>query len=705
MAARLAGAGQHSRNNLARTCVLRGIFKSFTTHGINKELEHTARRIITPSSFTIQNKVGLSTAQWGRHPGPLGGRFQPGKLHQRLGVRNCFHPGASALSRDYVGVSTKDVTGREMLRALATYVWPKGNTRVKARVTTALGLLVGAKILNVQVPFIFKDAVNYLNEHTGDLLALSDPASTVATTAFSLMIAYGIARTGAAGFNELRNAVFAKVAQDSIRKIAKNVFLHLHNLDLNFHLSRQTGALSKAIDRGSRGINFVMSALVFNVVPTIFEVSLVAGILAYKCGWEFAGVTVGCIGAYAAFTLGITQWRTKFRVDMNKAENEAGNRAIDSLINYETVKYFNNEQFEADQYDKYLKKYELASLKTSTSLALLNWGQNAIFSMGLSAMMILATREIIAGNLTVGDLVMVNGLLFQLSLPLNFLGSVYREVRQALIDMQTMFTLLQQAPTITNAENARQLQVSPHQAAITFNNVHFEYNAGFPIFKDLSFTVPTGKKIAIVGGSGSGKSTIVRLLYRFYEPQKGSITINDQDIALVDVESLRKAIAVVPQDCVLFHDTIEYNLHYGDLTKDVAEVQRVARLTQLHDAISSWAKGYRTQVGERGLKLSGGEKQRVAIARAILKDAPILIFDEATSSLDSITEQGIMDALKCATEGRTSICIAHRLSTVVDADEILVLHEGQLAEQGSHEELLARGGYYTLLWNSQHLVQ
>nr|XP_053647022.1 iron-sulfur clusters transporter ABCB7, mitochondrial-like isoform X3 [Cherax quadricarinatus] len=584
-------------------------------------------------------------------------------------------------------------------------VHSKENPAVKARVMIAVGLLVAAKVVNVQVPFIFKDAINYLNEHTGEVLAITDSPSAVATTAISLMIGYGIARTGAAAFSELRNAVFAKVAQNSIRKIARNVFLHLHSLDLNFHLSRQTGALSKAIDRGSRGINFVMSALVFNVVPTIFEVSLVSGILAYKCGFEFAGVTVLSIATYAAFTLGITQWRTKFRIKMNKAENEAGNKAIDSLINYETVKYFNNEIHEADQYDKYQQKYERASLKTATSLALLNWGQNAIFSIALSAMMVLATKEIIAGHLTVGDLVMVNGLLFQLSLPLNFLGSVYREVRQALIDMQTMFTLMKQPAAITNAPNAVPLTISQEEATITFNNVSFAYTSGNIILDKLSFTVPAGKKIAIVGGSGSGKSTVVRLLYRFYEPNSGSILINNQNIADVNMDSLRRAIAVVPQDCVLFHDTIAYNLHYGDLSKDSSQVQEVAQLAELHDSIITWEKGYDTQVGERGLKLSGGEKQRVAIARAILKNAPILIFDEATSSLDSITEQNIMGALKYATKGRTSICIAHRLSTVIDADEILVLHEGQVAESGTHEHLLAQDGYYTKLWNSQHHVQ
>ncbi|XP_063605060.1 iron-sulfur clusters transporter ABCB7, mitochondrial-like isoform X1 [Penaeus indicus] len=703
MALQLTLLRHFSCRNISRSQVLGLCVRNASTTGVNSIPRYHKRGTGHPLNSNIQNRVALSS-HWAGATGPLTSKVQVWKTHKRLGVRNCFHPGASALSREYVGVSAKEVTGREMLGALASYVWPKGNMAVKGRVLTALSLLIGAKLLNVQVPFIFKDGINYLNEHTGNLLTVADPASAVAATAVSLMIGYGIARTGAAGFNELRNAVFAKVAQNSIRKIAGNVFLHLHSLDLNFHLNRQTGALSKAIDRGSRGINFVMSALVFNIVPTIFEVSLVAGILAYKCGWEFAGVTVASIMAYAAFTLGITQWRTKFRVDMNKAENAAGNRAIDSLINYETVKYFNNEEHEAKEYDKYLKKYEGASLKTATSLALLNWGQNAIFSVALSTMMVLATKEILNGNLTVGDLVMVNGLLFQLSLPLNFLGSVYREVRQALIDMQTMFTLMKQPTTIKNAPDCIPLQVTPQNADITFNNVCFEYNENYPILNDLNFTVPAGKKVAIVGGSGSGKSTVIRLLYRFYEPKAGTITINGQDINSVDLDSLRKSIAVVPQDCVLFHDTIAYNLHYGDLSADPSKVEEVAQLADIHHSIQSWPNGYNTQVGERGLKLSGGEKQRVAIARAILKNAPILVFDEATSSLDSLTEQSIMEALRHATKGRTSICIAHRLSTVMDSDEILVLAEGRLQERGTHQQLLALGGHYTKLWNSQHKV-
>lgn len=458
---------------------------------------------------------------------------------------------------------------------------------------------------------------------------------------------------------------------------------------------------SKTIDRGSRGINFVLTAMVFNVVPTIFELALVSTILGLKCGPSFAAISMGCVGVYAAFTLGITSWRTKFRVYMNKAENEAGNKAIDSLINYETVKYFNNEKYEAERYDSVLKKYEAASLKTQSSLAFLNAGQHAIFSVGLTGIMYLAAQEIAKGNMTVGDLVMVNGLLFQLSIPLGFLGSVYREVRQAVLDMSAMFRLMNLEAAIQNKVDAPYLSIGRDNASIAFQNVTFEYEAGKKIFDDLTFDIPAGKKIAFVGGSGSGKSSMVRLLYRFFEPSTGLISIGNQQINDVDLDSLRKAIAIVPQECVLFNDTIEYNIRYGDLSKDKAAVEQAARMAGLHDSIMTWPKQYDTHVGERGLKLSGGEKQRVAIARAILKDAPILIFDEATSSLDSITEHNILQALVEATKGRTSICIAHRLSTIRDADEIFVLDQGKVCERGSHQQLLEKNGLYAKLWDAQ----
>ncbi|PIO27824.1 hypothetical protein AB205_0128500 [Aquarana catesbeiana] len=415
----------------------------------------------------------------------------------------------------------------------------------------------------------------------------------------------GVARASSALFNELRNAVFGKVAQSSIRRIAKNVFLHLHNLDLGFHLSRQTGALSKAIDRGTRGISFVLSALVFNLGPTMFEVFLVSSILYYKCGAPFALATLGTLGTYTAFTIGVTQWRTKFRIEMNKADNEAGNAAIDSLLNYETVKYFNNEKYEAERYDGYLKIYENSSLKTTSTLAMLNFGQSAIFSVGLTAIMVLASKGILAGNLTIGDLVMVNGLLFQLSMPLNFLGTVYRETRQALIDMNTLFTLLSIDTKIKNKDLAPPIVVTPQTSNITFDDVHFEYLEGQKVLNGVSFEVPAGKKIAIVGGSGSGKSTLIRLLFRFYEPQKGNIYVAGQNIQDVSLESLRKAIGVVPQDAVLFHNTLFYNLMYGNINSSPEEVYEVAKLAGLHDAILRMPHGYNTQVGERGLKLSG----------------------------------------------------------------------------------------------------
>lgn len=440
---------------------------------------------------------------------------------------------------------------------------------------------------------------------------MGTPTQTTAAIITSMLIGYGVARAGAAGFNELRSAVFARVASHSIRKIAVNTFVHLHNLDLNFHLNKQTGALSKTIDRGSRGINFVLSAMVFNIIPTIVELALVSTILGTKCGLAYAGISMGCVGVYAAYTLAVTQWRTKFRIYMNKAENEAGNKAVDSLINYETVKYFNNEHYEAMQYDKVLKNYETASLKTSESLALLNFGQNAIFSVALSAIMLMAANDIAHGSLTVGDLVMVNGLLFQLSIPLGFLGSVYREVRQALLDMRSMFTLLGVESKVQNKENAVPLLVSRDNAQIEFKNVSFKYESGKPIFEDLNFVIPAGKKVGFVGGSGSGKSTMVRLLFRFFEPTNGDIFIAGQNIKEVDMNSLRRSIAIVPQDSVLFHDTIKHNIHYGDLNKSEEEMHKAAAMADLHDSIIRWPNQYNTQVGERGLKLSGGEKQRV----------------------------------------------------------------------------------------------
>ncbi|XP_012545620.2 iron-sulfur clusters transporter ABCB7, mitochondrial isoform X2 [Bombyx mori] len=617
--------------------------------------------------------------------------------------------GASVLSREDISLGdTKPVSTVDMFRGLMEYVWPKDNQAIRNRVTLSLSLLFGAKVMNVTVPFLFKYAVDEVNQvattPAGDaLLGMATVPQALGTTAFSLLVGYGLARATAAGFNELRNAVFARVAQHSIRRLACNVFTHLHNLDLGFHLGRQTGALSKTIDRGSRAINFVLSAMIFNVVPTIFELTLVSTILGVKGGLAFAGLAVGCVGVYAAFTLAITQWRTQFRVRMNRAENQAGNTAIDSLINYETVKYFNNERHELEKYDASLRQYESASLKTAWSLAALNFGQHAIFSAGLSLVMLLAAREIAAGSMTVGDLVMVNGLLFQLSIPLGFLGSVYREVRQALVDMQTMFTLMTVQSRIKEIQKAPPLIVDSRTATIEFRDVNFKYVNGKPIFNNLSFSIPAGAKIGIVGGSGSGKSTMVRLLYRFFEPQSGNIFINGQNIRDVDLVSLRKAIAVVPQDCVLFHDTIFHNLHYGDLSKSREQVYAASRLAELHDAVLTWPKGYETEVGERGLKLSGGEKQRVGIARAILKDAPLLLHDEATSSLDSLTEHAILQALKAATVGKTSICIAHRLSTVADADEILVLERGAISERGSHHQLVANpSSLYYKLWEKQN---
>lgn len=612
-----------------------------------------------------------------------------------LGVRNNSGIAADNIKAD------KELDTAKVLSTLTSQVWPVGKPAIKARVLTALGLLVGSKVLNVQVPFLFKYTIDYLNSTP---LVIADAETALVTTATVLVLGYGAARAGSSLCNELRNAVFARVAQNSVREMAKQTFLHLHSLDLSYHLTRKTGMLSKAVDRGTRGISFFLNAMVFNIVPTIFEVSLVSGILAYNCGLPFTITALTCLAAYATFTLSITQWRTKYRVQMNRADNEAGSVSIDSLINYETVKYFNNEKYEAEKYGKYLTRYQEASLKTTTSLAFLNFGQNFIFSSALTVMMMLASQQIMQGTMTVGDLVMVNGLLFQLSVPLNFLGSVYRDLRQSLIDMQTMFSLMDEKTKIKEIPGAVPLQFSNTcPKDIVFDNVSFQYDGGAQIFNNLSMVVQAGKKTAIVGGSGSGKSTLVRLLYRFMDPDSGTIKIGDQSISDVTLASLRNNVSIIPQDQVLFHNTVFYNINYGNLNATSEEVFEAARTADVHNSIMRMPDGYETRVGERGLKLSGGEKQRVAIARAILKDSPIIIYDEATSSLDSITEMNILRSLRKITEGKTSLFIAHRLSTVVDADEIIVLENGGVSERGSHHELLNNpDSYYSYLWQKQN---
>ncbi|CAD5206864.1 unnamed protein product [Bursaphelenchus okinawaensis] len=649
--------------------------------------------VLSTLRMAVRCKGFLQAAQMARSKLPTNGQ-----------IYRFMHSGP-APGVPITGVEARAPTGREITKRLLAFVWPKNNWSIRRRVVIAMAFLITAKTFNAFVPFLLRDVVNYYNDKAPELLKLNldTGAQTIITTGVALIIAYGVARAGSSLFNELRNAVFAKVAQHSVRNIAKQIFTHLHGLDLSFHLGRQTGALSKAIDRGTRGMSFVMSALVFNIVPTIFEVSLVSGIFYIKCGTDFTMVTAATVATYAAATIGVTLWRTKFRHRMNQADNDASSRAVDSLINYETVKYFTNENFEVARYDHYLRKYEAASLKTSSSLALLNFVQNAIFSTGMIAVMALAARNVANGSMTVGDIVMVNTLLMQLSMPLNFLGSVYREVRQGLQDMQTMFSLLELKSKIIEKPDAEQLITAPGNATVKFEDVVFGYLPNAPILNGLNFEIPTGKKAAIVGGSGSGKSTVVRLLYRLYDTEEGKIKINDEDIRDFTLDSLRKSISVVPQDAVLFHDTLYYNLLYGNTAATKEQVYDVAKMADLHDAILKMPHGYDTMVGERGLKISGGEKQRVAIARAILKDANIIIYDEATSALDALTEEHIMNSLKKAVHGKTSLYIAHRLATIVDADIIYVLENGMVKECGSHSDLLSQpNGKYSELWRSQH---
>ena len=577
----------------------------------------------------------------------------------------------------------------ETIRALLPYLWPAGAPEMRLRVVIALGLLVLAKGTNVVVPIFYKYAVDALTAETGAVVAVP----------VGLLVAYGLTRVMAQAFGEVRDAVFAKVAQRSIRLAGLSAFRHLHRLSLRFHLDRKTGGVSRAIERGTKGIEFVLAFMVFNILPTLLEILLVCGVLWALYGVWFALVTLVTIGGYIAWTLAVTEWRTKFRRTMNENDSEASTKAIDSLLNFETVKYFGNEDHEARRFDVALKGYEQAAVKSRTSLTLLNIGQGAIIAAGLTVVMVMAGRGVAAGVMTIGDFVLVNAYLIQLYMPLNFLGFVYREIKRSLTDMEAMFALLGEAPEIGDAPDAAPVRIDGGR--VEFEDVSFGYDSRRPVLKGVSFTVPAGKTLAIVGPSGAGKSTISRILFRFYDVDAGRVLIDGQDIRQVTQQSLRAAIGMVPQDTVLFNDTIYYNIAYGNPAASPAEVEEAARLARVHDFVMALPDGYQTSVGERGLKLSGGEKQRVAIARTILKEPSILLFDEATSALDSRTEREIQDSMNAVSADRTTLIIAHRLSTVVDADEIVVLDQGRIVERGSHAQLLAARGGYADMWARQ----
>jgi len=579
----------------------------------------------------------------------------------------------------------------QTLVTLAPWLWPKGEPGLRARVVIALGFLVAAKAANVIVPLVYARAVDALSPHEGRAAIVALP--------IALILGYGLLRLSSAAFAELRDAVFVKVQARATRRIALQVFQHMHALSLRYHLDRQTGGLSRIIERGTRGVTFVLDFMLFNIIPTFLEILLVAGILWGMFDISFALVTVGTIIAYIAFTLLFTDWRLRFRREMNATDQEANTKAIDSLLNYETVKYFNNERHEEKRYDASLARYEKAYIRSEVTLNMLNAGQVAVVSVGLTIVMLLAAQGVIAGRMTVGDFVLVNTYLIQLYLPLNFLGFVYREMKQGLTDMEAMFRLMREEREVDDIPGARPLAAGP--GALAFEAVHFGYRPDREILKGISFSVPPGRMLAIVGPTGAGKSTISRLLFRFYDVTSGRILVDGQPINDVTQGSLRAAIGVVPQDTVLFNDTIRYNIAYGRPGASEAEIVEAARLAQVHDFVLRLPDGYQTMVGERGLKLSGGEKQRVAIARTILKDPRILILDEATSALDTRTEQDIQTALRQVSANRTTLVIAHRLSTVVEADEIIVLQDGRIAERGTHAALIEADGLYAEMWRRQ----
>jgi ATP-binding cassette subfamily B protein len=576
-----------------------------------------------------------------------------------------------------------------VIRKLLPYLWPDGQWEMKFRVVIAIILLILAKIATVAVPAVFGKVV--------DLLRPLETQEVILPIA--LLIGYGLLRVGQQAFAELRDFVFARVGQRAIRHIALIIFRHLHSLALHFHLDRQTGGLSRAIDRGIKGIDFLLRFMLFNILPTLVEIALVCGILWSLFGFIFSFITLVTVVIYIAFTLLFTEWRLKFRRAMNESDNEANTKAIDSLLNFETVKYFGNEEHEAERYDTSLIRYEHAAVKSLTTLSLLNVGQGIIIAFGLTILLILSAKRVSIGEMSIGEFAAVNLYMMQLFQPLNFLGFVYREIRQSLVDMEYMFGLLEVEREIKDITGAKDLSVS--YGEIRYENVSFSYDKNRVILKDLNFEVSAGRKVAIVGASGAGKSTISRLLFRFYDIDEGKITIDGQDIRDITQSSLHESIGVVPQDTVLFNDTIYYNVQYGRPTATPSEVEAAARMAHIHNFIISLPDGYNTKVGERGLKLSGGERQRVSIARTILKQPMILLFDEATSALDTNTEREIQKSLDDVSANRTTLIIAHRLSTIVDADEILVLDGGSIIERGRHNVLLAAKGVYASLWARQ----
>ncbi len=577
-----------------------------------------------------------------------------------------------------------------VIRQLLPYLWPQGRRDLKRRVAFAIGLLVLAKMANIYTPIILKYATDALTTDASNLLA---------AVPLGLILAYGGARAGARVFDEARDAIFAKVTQNAVREIGRQVFAHLHRLSLRYHLDRRTGGLSRAIERGTRGIEFLLTFVLFNIVPTLIEIAVVAGILWALFDWRFAAVMVLTIGAYVVVTFRVTEWRIRFRREMNEADSSANTRAVDSLLNFETVKAFNNESYEVERYDRGLRVYADAAARSRVSLAALNAVQGLVLAAGITGILLLAGFGVANGTMTVGDFVMCNAYLLQLSVPLNVLGTVYREIKQALVDMETMFAIMDEPPEVQDRPDAAPLRVTDGEVA--FERVSFGYDPRRPILHDVSFRIPPGHRVAVVGASGAGKSTISRLLFRFYDVTDGAIRIDGQDLREVTQHSLRSAIGIVPQDTVLFNESIYHNIAYGrpDATRD--QVVEAAQMARIHDFIESLPDGYATVVGERGLKLSGGEKQRVAIARALLKGPKVMVFDEATSALDTKTEQEIQQSLDAAASGRTTLVIAHRLSTVINADEILVLDHGRIVERGTHAALLQHDGTYARMWARQ----